>query len=481
MKTKSTIVFASIIAITSGSLQKANAQAWNINGNAGTNPPTHFIGTTDNKMLVFKTQNLTRMRIGQGGNVGIGTGNTTPATKLHVNSVSSGREVARFDGANQAFISIYENGINRGYFGTYSGNVADVDLGTPSISSGKVHLTIKTSPALTVDVSKNVGIGTTTPQALLHVANGTDAAPGGGGFVVVGDNLAGLNIAIDNNEIMARNGANADGTGTLNLNNNGGNVIIDGNNSGSRLGIGISSPTYQLQLSSNSAAKPGSSLWTVISDQRLKKNVADFTDGLNIIKQMHPVWYNYTGEAGMKSTERSVGTLAQELQKAAPYMVKEWAYQKEVNGASTNYLSVDYNALLFMFVNAFKEQQQEIDSFKERIARLEASSKIVTSESNSVGNVTVTGTENNIFSLAQNAPNPFNRSTTIRYSIPASVSNAQIVLTNATGSTVKTFNLANKGSGAVTINAGELSAGSYNYTLIVNGKKQNSKQMILIR
>ena len=31
-----------------------NAQAWKINGNSGTNPPTNFIGTTDNKSLVFK-------------------------------------------------------------------------------------------------------------------------------------------------------------------------------------------------------------------------------------------------------------------------------------------------------------------------------------------------------------------------------------------------------------------------------------------
>jgi hypothetical protein len=44
---------------------------------------------------------------------------------------------------------------------------------------------------------------------------------------------------------------------------------------------------------------------------------------------------------------------------------------------------------------------------------------------------------------------------------------------------IKTFTLNNKGAGSVTIKAGELAAGSYYYTLIIDGKKVDSKQMIL--
>jgi hypothetical protein len=36
-------------------------------GNAGTNPPKHFLGTTDDKSLVFKTNSLERMRIESNG------------------------------------------------------------------------------------------------------------------------------------------------------------------------------------------------------------------------------------------------------------------------------------------------------------------------------------------------------------------------------------------------------------------------------
>lgn len=46
-----------------------NAQSWSLNGNAGTTPGTNFIGTTDNKDLVFKTNNVERVRIDKNGNL----------------------------------------------------------------------------------------------------------------------------------------------------------------------------------------------------------------------------------------------------------------------------------------------------------------------------------------------------------------------------------------------------------------------------
>ena len=67
-----------------------------------------------------------------------------------------------------------------------------------------------------------VGIWTSSPAVPLQVLGGTDVALGGGGYLVTGD-LTGLNIAIDNNESMARsNGSIAD----LLLQNDGGQVGI---------------------------------------------------------------------------------------------------------------------------------------------------------------------------------------------------------------------------------------------------------------
>lgn len=49
---------------------------WSITGNSGTVPATHFVGTVDNNTLVFKTNNLERMRLTTNNELGIGT--TTP-------------------------------------------------------------------------------------------------------------------------------------------------------------------------------------------------------------------------------------------------------------------------------------------------------------------------------------------------------------------------------------------------------------------
>ncbi|MFN9595464.1 MAG: tail fiber domain-containing protein [Bacteroidota bacterium] len=58
----------------------ANAQTWNLAGNAGTDPTTMFIGTTDSKALRFRTNNGVRMHISSFGKIGIGT--TNPIFKM---------------------------------------------------------------------------------------------------------------------------------------------------------------------------------------------------------------------------------------------------------------------------------------------------------------------------------------------------------------------------------------------------------------
>lgn len=52
------------------------ANAWTLNGNAGTNPSNNFLGTTDAQDLVFRTNNVERARIDQNGYVGV---NSVPA------------------------------------------------------------------------------------------------------------------------------------------------------------------------------------------------------------------------------------------------------------------------------------------------------------------------------------------------------------------------------------------------------------------
>jgi hypothetical protein len=136
--------------------------------------------------------------------------------------------------------------------------------------------------------------------------------------------------------------------------------------SGANVGIGISNPTFRLQLSVNSAAKPTSNTWTIVSDGRLKKDIHDYEDGLDELLKIHPVWFTYTGEAGMPH-ETGVGVIAQDLQKIAPYMIGTWNYKDE-NRNNTPYLSVNNGAMTYMLINAVKEQQEIINQQQQSIA-----------------------------------------------------------------------------------------------------------------
>lgn len=59
---------------------------WKLEGNEDTDPTVNFLGTIDNVDLVIRTNNLERIRVSAGGNVGIGQ--TNPTSKLHLHDGS---------------------------------------------------------------------------------------------------------------------------------------------------------------------------------------------------------------------------------------------------------------------------------------------------------------------------------------------------------------------------------------------------------
>ena len=109
---------------------------------------------------------------------------------------------------------------------------------------------------------------------------------------------------------------------------------------------------------------------------------------------------------------------------------------------------------------------------EERILRLEAALQALTANNGNIPNVIADA------SLEQNNPNPFAKNTIIRYSIPQG-SKAQINIYDQAGKLVKTLN-ANAG-GQSQVSGYDLAAGTYTYTLMVDGKITSSKQMLIIK
>jgi hypothetical protein len=140
---------------------------------------------------------------------------------------------------------------------------------------------------------------------------------------------------------------------------------FNGATASTNVGIGTTNPDFRLQLGENSAAKPGSSVWTVASDRRLKQDIRPYTDGLSMLLQFHPVWYRYNGQAGLSSDKDYVGVIAQEAQAVAPYTVS--ASRTKLHPAdaqTTELLYFDGGALIFMTINAIRELHAQVKGLR---------------------------------------------------------------------------------------------------------------------
>ena len=81
--------------------------------------------------------------------------------------------------------------------------------------------------------------------------------------------------------------------------------------------------------------------------------------------------------------------------------------------------------------------------------------------------------------LQQNIPNPFNGTSTIGYYIPQSVYQAEIIFSNNVGQIVNRIAVNKKGEGEISVNASNYASGMYYYTLYLDGKKIDTKKMVV--
>ncbi|MDB4296089.1 tail fiber domain-containing protein [bacterium] len=132
-------------------------------------------------LVVFRTAGTETMRINSSGNVGIGTSNPSQALEVNGSIRASGTGAAAIyieDGASSStdnrLIALFnDNGLRMQTRNSAGGFVSnDFMVETNASGAETFRFNVANSEVMRINSSGNVGIGTTSPEAILHVADG---------------------------------------------------------------------------------------------------------------------------------------------------------------------------------------------------------------------------------------------------------------------------------------------------------------------
>ena len=130
------------------------------------------------------------------------------------------------------------------------------------------------------------------------------------------------------------------------------------NNASMNIGTATGAGTGEIRASGNITA--------YYSDERMKKNIQVIENCLEKIQSMSGIFYTQNKLAekyGYNDYSRQVGVIAQQIQNFAPEIVKMAPFDSNTDGTSKsgeNYLTVQYERLVPIIVEAIKEQQKTI-------------------------------------------------------------------------------------------------------------------------
>ena len=293
------------------------------------------------------------LAISTAGNVGIGT--TTPRAKLNVFGSSW------FQGDSTPLPPEAGKGIVMGFAGE-QGYISSFDY----VSNEGRNLLLNNSGG-------NVGIGTNTPTALLHVNGGGLFTTTNNREVSIGNpnGESGIGIRNSTNRADVRFDAAAlrlvagGGTGPPPA-TSGITITTSGN-----VGVGQTGPLAKLDVAGtlkvDSLATGGdqglcrnsvfNTIATCSSSLRYKKQIAPYRRGLDLINRLHPIAFTWK-----TSGSRDLGLGAEDVATVDPLLVTH-NDKGEIEG-------VRYDRLNVVLINAIKQQQDQIEQLRAQNAAL---------------------------------------------------------------------------------------------------------------
>lgn len=310
-----------------------------------------------------------------------------------------------------------------------SANTADAaKVGGYEDSTGNGHLELYTTASGTstermrINSAGNVGIGTSSPDAKLHVQDGTirtKQSSTAGNSVIYATNAGGNNVgfwkfgstagsygviaaengavfnssgdlcivndAASKNIIFANNGAaiermriDSSGNllvGTTGTPTNGGYVFYAGTGGNADFGHANGTPSGYSYVrflyngsSIGSITQNGTTAtsYNTSSDYRLKENIQPMQGALAVVQQLNPVTYTWKADGS-----DGQGFIAHELQAVVPDCVTG---EKDAVDAEGNpvYQGIDTSFLVATLTKAIQEQQAQIETLTAKVAALEA-------------------------------------------------------------------------------------------------------------
>jgi len=299
-----------------------------------------------------------------------------------------------------------------------------------------------------------------------------------------------------------------------------------------------SSSNNQVRIGNSSVLSIGGYVdWSNISDGRYKKNVKENVPGLKFINLLKPVTYtlDINGIAKMlgedirdkdkkisigensatnkndeaqkwareareqKSNIINTGFIAQDVEEAAKKIGFDFSGVDKPENENTPY-ALRYAEFVVPLVKAVQEldanqksqandqsdaiaalQNENLD-LKKQINELKTMMQQLQQSLNNCNPCAQQSVSNRLSvmsdaSLQQNIPNPFNHTTTINYSLPRQHSSAKIIVVDKSGKVLKEVNVSGNSKGSIMVDASTLASGAYNYSLFVDGKLIDTKQM----
>jgi hypothetical protein len=271
------------------------------------------------------------MRLNASGYLGIGI--TSPTVRIEASKDGGGgdsAQLARFTDSSTSN-SVGPTSLTIGMMNHFAGAPVMSIAGTTGLAlcvgSGS---DFSAQRKVNIDSSGNVGIGTASPTALLHVYDATN----NGSAATVASRLAanytatvGSGAAItftdSSNNVLGQVRSITESASNIGLAfstyNSASSEKVRINAAGN-VGIGTTLPVYALQVNSDSAGKPGAGgLWTVVSDARIKTDIvdADLDRCYDIVKAVPLKHFGF--KPGVYTDEQiqdkhSLGWIAQDVQ-----------------------------------------------------------------------------------------------------------------------------------------------------------------------